>query len=340
MMSPLRTRSPLSFATATPHPAAAAPPTVTATTPAVAAPVIAPGIGLTIYGDLPRDIDRARDAIRECDFVCLHTAAGPEDVRNAALVRQLGCARVWLAIPANYLVGLAQRKGIDAAVREAERVAKVALDMGAEVLEINGEGQSDGQKPGDWIPADPNEAVRLARLAVALLETLRAELKGRCALSWTSHDMPSFRLPWGEILTHVDLHAPQHYPSQRPYVSTQRALEQRVSVSRGRWEGLAERGVIHDDVAPHGARWTMYTQGWGQTTGAMVWGLCEATTARLWAFPSSWDANALDALRAAKAIRAECGFGPDAVEKWQTAHGLEPDGIIGKNTLKALGIGR
>lgn len=306
---------------------------------APAPPPVRPGIGVTIYGDLPRDIDRARDVIRACDLVTLHTAADPTDTRNAALVRQINPdARVWLAIPANYLVRLATEKGIEAAAHEAERVARAALDMGAEVLEFNGEGQSDGKKPGDWIPENSAEAVRLARLAVALLEAARAVLGSRCALAWTSHDMPGFRLPWGEILSRVDIHAPQHYPAMEGRLATQRDLERRIATSQGRWEALAERGEVPASVVPHGAAWTPYLQAWGHTLGATVWGLCEAPVARLWAFPGSWDPRALTALRVARAIRAAAGYGPEAVETWQCARGLTVDGSVGPLTLASAGV--
>lgn len=319
----------------------AAPPQrpVVVATAAPAPPPVRPGIGVTIYGDLPRDIDRARDAIHECDLVTLHTAADPSDTRNAALVRQINpAARVWLAIPANYLVRVANEKGIEAAAHEAERVARTALDMGAEVLEFNGEGQSDGKKPGDWIPENPAEAVRLARLAVALLEAARAVLGSRCALAWTSHDRPGFRLPWGEILSRVDLHAPQHYPAMEGRLATQRDLERRIATSQGRWEALAERGDVPASVVPHGAAWTPYLQAWGHTTGATVWGLCEAPLARLWAFPGSWDPRAITALRAARAIREAVGYGPEAIETWQRAHGLAVDGSVGPATLSSLRV--
>jgi hypothetical protein len=62
---------------------------------------LAPGIGATFFGSLPRDLDspQGREVIRACDLVTLHTAADSTDVTSAALVRRLGCTRVWLAVP-------------------------------------------------------------------------------------------------------------------------------------------------------------------------------------------------------------------------------------------------
>lgn len=304
--------------------------------------VLAPGIGATFYGSLPRDLDTplGREVIRACDLVTLHTAADASDVQSAALVRQIGCARVWLAIPANYLSRMDLQRGRNAVLDEARRVAEIAGRMGAELLELNGEGASDGTVVGDWTHArtDDRERARLEGLARDLFATLRASLPCSVALGWTSHDMPGFRVPWGPILSRVDLHAPQHYPAMPGVVATQRTLDRRISASRGRWEALVERGEIPEDVAPYGARWSPYYQGHGHSVGALAWGLCEAPVARLWACPGSWSAEAVVALRAARVLRGTAGHGPVAVERWQAAHGLDADGIVGPVTLRALGV--
>ena len=163
---------------------------------------VAPGIGAAIYGHLPRDV--TAEVVSAADFVCLHTLADATDITTAAQVRRMGCARVWLATPANYLVRTMDRHGEGAAIVEAKRAARIALDAGCEVFEFNGEGSSDGKAPGDWIPADAAEASRLARLAAEAIEAARDVLGTRCAVAWTSHDMPGFELPWRAILERVD----------------------------------------------------------------------------------------------------------------------------------------
>ncbi len=297
---------------------------------------LAPGVGVTFYGELPRDLDAHRDVIRACDHVTLHTRADPFDVASAALVRQINSnARVWLAIPGNYLVRMDLARGREATVAEARRCARIALAMGAELFEINGEGASDGARPGDWTsaPGDSHEARRLGSLAVEVLEAARAELGDRCALGWTSHDMPGFRLPWAEILSRVDLHSPQHYPAQVGRTASQRELEARIAKSEGRWEAFAERSSVPVEAIPYGERWSPYLQGWGHQLGALVWGLCEAPVARLWACPGSWSTEAVEALTLARRLRASVG---PSVERWQMAHGLVADGVVGPATLASL----
>lgn len=298
--------------------------------------MIAPGIGATFYGSLGRDLDAHREVIRASDVVTLHTSASDDDVRSAALVRQVNPgARVWLGLPANYLSRLDLSKGREAAVAEARRCARVGLAMGAELVEINGEGASDGATPGDWTsaPGDDREARRLGSLAVEVIEGMRAELDGRASIGWTSHDMPGFRLPWHEILSRVDLHSPQHYPAQAGRLVAQRELERRIAASLGRWEGLVERGEVPADAIPYGGRWSPYLQGWGHQVGALVWGLCEAPLVRLWACPGSWSPEAVEALTLARRLRAAVG---PSVERWQAAHSLTADGVVGPATLATL----
>jgi len=298
---------------------------------------LAPGVGATIYGRLPRDI--AEPVCRASDFITLHTAADETDPASAARVRALGCARVWLGLPANYFVRIGQRQGVAAAVKEAVRCARVAADMGAEVLEFNGEGESSGQKPGDWIPASPEEAAQLAAVAEAIICAAEDELRlrgSKAVVVWTSHDMPSFRLPWGPILRNVGGHSPQHYPAEKGRTVRQRELMERVARSRGRWEGVAEAQRLPAELLPGGPLWVPYFQGWGHTAGATVWGLAEHRLARVWAYPGSWDANGLLALRLARALRREVEPGPEAVEQLQAAHGLVADGLVGPRTEMML----
>ena len=303
--------------------------------------MIAPGIGIgaTFYGSLPRDLDSptGREVIRACDHVTLHTAADASDVQSAALVRRLGCARVWLAIPANYLSRLDLSRGRVAALDEIRRVATVARDMGAELLELNGEGASDGAVVGDWTsaPRDEQERRRLDELAVELCYAIRATVRG-LAIGWTSHDgVRSFAIPRAHLPL-IDLHSPQHYPAQAGRMVSQRELAARVAWSRGQWESLVAEGRAPAAVAPYGGAWSPYLQGHGHSVGALVWGLCEAPTARLWACPGSWSPEAVEALRLASALRSTGGYGPDAVERWQAVHGLDADGAVGPRTLAAL----
>lgn len=311
------------------------PPTVP---PPAVQPTLKPGVGVTIYGNLPRDINPG--IVAACDFVTLHTAADDTDITSAMKVRSMGCSRVWLAVPANYFVRLAASKGRDAAVKEARRCARIAAGMNAEVFEFNGEGSSDGSVPGDWVPADDREAALLSDLAGAIIEAARDELKATtCLVSWTSHDMPSFKLPWRAIMRRVQVHSPQHYPAQKGRWVSQVELAARIARSAGRWEALADRGDIPHAVVPiEGAAWVPYLQGWGHQPQALCAELSEAPVTRLWAFPGSWDDKGLQGLYMATALRRLVGPGPGAVKRFQAQHGLEDDGIIGRKTTDALAL--
>ena len=305
---------------------------------------VRPGAGATIYqGGSSSDLrpllekEATRALVRACDHVTLHTAADATDVKSADVVRSINPrARVWLAIPANYLSRIDLQHGRAKVLEEVRRVASVARDMGAEVLEFNGEGASSGAVVGDWTsaPRDAAEAARLELLGCELVEEARQKFAG--AIGWTSHDgVRSFRIPRG-LLRLVDLHSPQHYPAMPGRFASQRELERRVSWSRGQWEALAAEGRAPADVAPGGAKWSPYFQGHGHTLGAMVWALCSAETARLWAYPGSWEPIAVEALRLARVLREATGYGPGAVEAWQTAQGLDADGVVGERTLRTL----
>lgn len=298
--------------------------------------IIKPGIGATFFGKLPAILNR--DIVEVCDIVCLHTAVDRTDISTANAVRSMNPkASVWLGVPANYLSRMDLFRSRNHVLTECDRIASIALDAGVEVLELNGEGSRDGKIVGDWIGpmGDAAEAARLEELGKAVTARLKDKLQGRVALSWTSHDGTGFRVP-RKLLQGVDLHAPQHYPAYENHVVSQRELERRFQWSKGQWDHLAARGIVDPAVCPYGARWSAYLQGWGHTVGALVWGLCEAPTARLWACPGSWSDSALPALKAARKIRATYGYGPDAIERFQKAIGLEPDGIVGRLTLAAV----
>lgn len=297
---------------------------------------IKPGVGVTFFGKLPAILNP--DIVAECDIVCLHTALDASDPKTVEQVRKINPgAQVWIGFPANYLSRMDLFQNRKKVLAECDRIAEVALDCGIELLEPNGEGSSDGKIVGDWVGpvGDAAEAARLEELGKAVMDRLKEKLQGKVALGWTSHDGTGFRIP-RNLLQRVDLHAPQHYPAYAQHTVTQRELDRRFQWSRGQWDHLAARGIVDPSVCPYGAKHSPYLQGWGHSVGALVWGLCEAPTARMWACPGSWSPEALTALKLARKLRAKHGYGPNAVERFQAAVGLEADGIVGKLTLEAL----
>ena len=137
----------------------------------------------------------------------------------------------------------------------------------------------------------------------------------------------------------MTLHRPQHYPANKSLGEIRwRTLAGRIDASRAQWGRLAARGVVRPELVPGAGGWSPYLQGWGHTVGATCWGLDQAPLAGLWACPSSWDASGTTALRAMRKIRDEAGHAPGAVARWQRAHDLEADGVVGAATLRAMGL--
>jgi hypothetical protein len=237
------------------------------------------------------------------------------------------------------------------AVAEMRLAARIALRMRAEALELNGEGASDPDAVTDWTGSGA-ELVRLSALVEALAAVIREEAPSLIVV-WTSHDRPSFALPWPAVLRLVDYHAPQHYPSEKGRVVKLQEMIERVAGSKGRWEPRVEAGSVPAAMIPGGERCTMYAQGWGMSLGATCWALDHNDVARLWAFPNSWDeetpkvetaqgpqAVAHVALRVMRAVTDLVGPAAGAVARYQASVGLDPDGVVGRATLAALGITR
>ena len=298
--------------------------------------VLAPGLAVTWY-ELARDVPY--EVLDAADIVVMHTTPDRTDVDKARTLRALG-KRVWMAAPGN---PLADRLKSSRFVLDTLRAwADVIRAADVEVFEINAEGPSGPRSTVHWKPVDASDRVRLRERAKLILAELSAALPG-VALSFTSHDYgEGHALTWDAWLgpqSPVTLHRPQHYPADKALGEIRwRTLAGRIDTSRAQWGRLARRGIVRPELVPGGAGWSPYLQGWGHTVGATCWGLDQAPLAGLWACPSSWDANGTTALRAMRAIRDEVGHAPGAVARWQRAHDLEADGIVGAATLRAMGL--
>lgn len=305
--------------------------------PATVPPALAPGLALTCYGSGPaKDIAAAvklsDEAIQYADILTLHTTPDPTDVKVIDATRKkYPDLRLWFGAPANQLA----RGATDLAIEKALAWAKLSVDNGIELLELNGEGNETA--PGDWVGNNPSERSGLAIRLREILAAIRAAYPG-LALGWTSHDMPrSFRIPWTEVLQALlAIHRPQHYPAEKGRLVEFDELVGRIDRSRKQFLELATAGSIGAEYVPRGERWSPYLQGWGHQPVVTAWGLDQAPIGSLWASPGSWDGGGTLAMRVLRQIRDEVGPGPGSIGRWQAAHGLEPVGTLGPRSRKLL----
>lgn len=302
-------------------------------------PTLAPGLALTCYASGPAksiaDAVKLSDAdIERSDIITLHTTPDESDVKVIeALRKKYPALRIWFGAPANQLA----RGSTDDAIKKVLAWARLSVDNGVELLELNGEGNETA--PGDWVGNNAAERSGLAIRLHELLKALRAAHPG-LALGWTSHDMPrSFRIPWKEVLqAPLAIHRPQHYPAEKGRLVDFDELATRIDRSRRQFQAFADAADISAEYVPRGDAWSPYLQGWGHNPLVTAWGLDQAPIGSLWASPGSWDQGGSIALRVLHTIRAEVGPGPGAIGRWQAKHGLEAVGTIGPKSRKLLGL--
>lgn len=314
---------------------------LTATAPEhrMTSPILAPGLALTCYASGPaKDIAQAvklsEPSLQYADILTLHTTPDPSDVKVIDAARKKYPAmRLWLGAPANQLA----RGSTDDAIKKALTWAKLSVDNGIELLELNGEGNEVA--PGDWVGNNPAERAGLALRLGEILAELRKAHPG-LALGWTSHDMPrSFRIPWPKVLqAPLAIHRPQHYPAEKGRLVEFDELAGRIDRSRKQFQAFADDGAIGAEFVPRGDAWSPYLQGWGHNPLATAWGLDQAPIGSLWASPGSWDDGGTLALRVLRTIRDEVGPGPGSIGRWQERRGLEAVGTIGPRSRKLLGL--
>ena len=284
-------------------------------------PIPAPGLAVTVWGadGIHGALDGAAEALSAIrpDVVQLHTQPTPDDARAVARVGHLlPGARVWIGAPADTLA----RTPATAAKRAAEW-ARMARDIGAEALLLNGEAAWKGASPA------------LARDVIAAMREAAPAL----VLGWASFDHPRWhRLPWGAILGAggVDLHLPQVYAAPEDGIATRDG-------ALARWESAARQWDAADVLPAHrlgGERCVPYVQAHHVSVSGTCALLDRAPIASAWALPTRSDAAGVLALRADAIMRREAGHAPGRIARWQTAHGLVADGVVGARSLAAMGL--
>ena len=267
--------------------------------------------------------------------VCIHDPVNGDERPLYDLCARLGL-RVWSAWGANPLEKLARAQGQLAATQLAERWARGAAALGAEVVEINGE-RSGRMNPNDWVIDAPRDAELLPDLMSGIIAAVRRGAPA-AKVSVTSHDISKHhRVPWRRAVGPggVDLHAPQVYAVDPSDAARETHLDARGRLASHMRdaEQLVARGDCREDLAPGGAGWTPYGQVHSLTPAGAAVILDAADTTRAWAAPTRCDEEGILALETVLVARRETGRRAGAIARLQAAHGLTADGVAGAKTL-------
>lgn len=292
--------------------------------------VLRPGIIVTIYGDLDGDkalplVDRLAARAAPGDLgVCIHDPPSDDEARLADAIRGRGL-RLWYG----WGVDPDAKRPVRDAAQITRRRARLAADRGAEAIELNGEAA--------WKATGLDEHAR---------EMLAACRDGApdLALGWSyfdgpeSHPMPAAPTIYGP--GGVDYSAPQVYASDpgAPGLEDHHDARRRWDRAVRQHGAMVRRGVYRPELVPGADACATYAQLHGCTAGCVAWLLDRAPVGRAWALPTRCDEEGLRGVEAVLLARREHGTAPGAVARWQRAHDLEADGIVGAATLRALGL--
>lgn len=288
-----------------------------------------PGIFVTIYNDLRGAtalpiIEELMSHAAPGDLgVCIHDPPSDDDAGLAATIK----ARGWRLIYGWGVDPDAKRTVRDAAAVTRRR-ARLAMDRGAEAVELNGE----TAWKAEGLDEHAREMIAAARDGGALV------------MGWSFFDGPrSHRMPASVAVfgpDGVDYNAPQVYAAnpgaaQPPGIDAARSRFDRA-VAQHEW--CAARGLMRSDLAPRQRACAVYAQLHGVSPAGTAWLLDRGDVGRAWAIPTRHDDSGLQGLRAVLRARREMGTGADAIKRWQQRAGLKVDGVAGPATLGAIGL--
>lgn len=292
--------------------------------------LLRPGVFVTVYNDLRGArslplITRLAEHAAPGDLgVCIHDPPSDDDAALAREVKARGLRLLygWGVDPD------AGRTVRDAAANTRRR-ARLALDRGAEAVELNGEAA--------W------KAPGLVDHAREMIQACRDGAPG-LPVGWSyfdgvrTHPMPCSREVFGA--SGVDYSAPQVYAGDpsTPEPEGHRAAMARWDRAVAQHEWAVARGIMRADLVPGREGAAVYAQAHSQTPAAVAWLLDRSRVSRVWALPTRCDEAGLLGVSALLIARRECGTEPGAIARWQTAHGLTADGVAGGMTLRAMGL--
>jgi len=288
-----------------------------------------PGIFVTIYNDL-----RGTTSLPIIEELMTHAAPGdlgvaihdPPSDDDAALSRDVRAAGLRLIY--GWGVDPDTRRSVRDAAAATRRRARLAMDRGAEAVELNGEAA--------WKAEGLDEHAR---------EMIAAARDGGApVVGWSffdgprSHRMPASTAVFGE--GGVDYNAPQVYAANpgAAEVPGFAAARSRYDRAVAQHEWCAARGLMRAELTPGERACAVYAQLHGVSPSGTAWLLDRGPVGRAWAIPTRHDDSGLRGLRAVLRARRLCGPVAGAIERWQRAHGLKDDGVAGPATLGAMGL--
>lgn len=290
---------------------------------------LASGIFVTIYNDLrgaaslPILEELMTHAAPGDLGVCIHDPPSDDDAALGATIK----ARGWRLIYGWGVDPDARRSVLDAAAATRRRT-RLAMDRGAEAVELNGE----AAWKAEGLDAHGREMIAAARDG------------GARVVGWSYFDGPrTHRMPASAAVfgtAGVDYSAPQVYAANpgAAEVPGFAAARARFDRARAQHEWCATRGLMRHELAPGERACAVYAQLHGVSPAGTAWLLDRGPVGRAWAIPTRHDASGLRGLRAVLRARREMGAGADAIMRWQQKHGLAADGIAGPATLGAMGL--
>ena len=292
--------------------------------------VLRPAIFVTVYNDLrgtkslPLLARLAQHAAPGDLGACIHDPPSDDDAGLAREIKARGLRLIY-----GWGVDPDTKRPVRDAAQITRRRARLAADRGAEAIELNGE-----------------KAYKAPGLDALCHELVQACHDGAPGLpvGWSyfdgpeTHPMPAAEKVFGS--GGVDYNAPQVYAEDpgAPGLEDHHDARRRWDRAVRQHEAMVRRGVYRPELVPGAAACATYAQLHGCTSACVAWLLDRAPVGRAWALPTRCDEEGLRGVEAVLIARREHGTAPSAVARWQLAHDLEADGIVGAATLRALGL--
>lgn len=145
----------------------------------------------------------------------------------------------------------------------------------------------------------------------------------------------------------IRLNAPQQYAyledssstiEGRKSLASYASARKRQQSSNAQWTDLARRGEVNPLLCPVGNGFVPYLAGYGVSVAGTCAMAENYNLVQFWSSPDRLDIHGRRAVEALRKMREAVGVGPDLVRRYQQFAELGVDGLVGPNTLAALGV--